>query len=231
MKSLWNALAIIALTNVVGISGFVGWLVSSGRLDRGRLDAIREMLSETVDDEKRRLAEDERAKAQSQIEKAAMQRLQGTPESALDRIETVTGEVEVTRQEANRLRAEIAILQRTLLDERRHLDEQIALHRQERAAFDEHRTRLAEIEGSVQFKTALATLQGQKPRDAYLVLKSLMDQRMLDEVVSYLNAMDERQRTKVVAEFVRSAPEVAADLLERLRTKGLDPPRPEDPAP
>jgi hypothetical protein len=36
--------------------------------------------------------------------------------------------------------------------------------------------------------------------------------------------MDESKRSKVIAEFVKDDPVVAADLLERLRTRGVVPP-------
>ena len=40
-------------------------------------------------------------------------------------------------------------------------------------------------------------------------------------IEAYLNAMQERTRTKVLDEFIKSDPKVATDLLERLRTRGI----------
>ncbi|MDX2146074.1 MAG: hypothetical protein SFZ23_01025 [Planctomycetota bacterium] len=42
----------------------------------------------------------------------------------------------------------------------------------------------------------------------------------MERVVTYLNAMQERPRNKLMAEFVRADPALAGQLLERLRTHG-----------
>lgn len=41
------------------------------------------------------------------------------------------------------------------------------------------------------------------------------------QVVAYLNAMEERVRNRIIAEFVKEDPALAAELLERLRTHGV----------
>jgi hypothetical protein len=78
-----------------------------------------------------------------------------------------------------------------------------------------------ETDGNKQFLVALATLEGQKPKDAKQVLKALLDVRETDQVVAYLAKMEEGKRSKVIAEFVKDSPAMAADLLERLRTRGV----------
>jgi hypothetical protein len=80
---------------------------------------------------------------------------------------------------------------------------------------------VAQTEGNAQFRKALATLEGLKPDKVKLTLQQLLDQGEADQVVAYLNAMQERTRTKVLDEFIKSDPKVATDLLERLRTRGL----------
>lgn len=49
-----------------------------------------------------------------------------------------------------------------------------------------------------------------------------VDPEGLELVVGYLNAMDERARAKIVAQFVQEDPGLAAELLERLRTRGIE---------
>lgn len=46
------------------------------------------------------------------------------------------------------------------------------------------------------------------------------DPSRLDLVVSYLNAMQERTRSKVIGEFLKDDPSLASELLERLRRRG-----------
>lgn len=43
------------------------------------------------------------------------------------------------------------------------------------------------------------------------------------QVVSYLNAMDEGMRAKVIQEFLKDDPKLAAELLEKLRVRGVPP--------
>ena len=74
---------------------------------------------------------------------------------------------------------------------------------------------------NAQFKKALSTLEGLKPDKAKLALQQLLDKKEVDQVVSYLNAMQERNRTRIIDEFIKSDPGTATDLLERLRTRGL----------
>jgi len=88
---------------------------------------------------------------------------------------------------------------------------------------------VAETEGNAQFKKALATLEGLKPDKAKAALQELINGKQVDQAVAYLNAMQERMRTKVIDEFITADPKVATDLLERLRTRGMIARAPEAP--
>ena len=59
-------------------------------------------------------------------------------------------------------------------------------------------------------------------RRAKASLSALLDLGEKDQVVSYLSAMDERIRTKIITEFNREDPAVAADLLESIRTRATE---------
>ena len=93
-----------------------------------------------------------------------------------------------------------------------------------------------------QFRTALETLEAQKPKDAKATLQAMIDADGGNattggtgaaakasptaggrkQVVTYLTAMDEEMRSKVMAEFIKTDPRLAAELLEQLRTRGID---------
>jgi hypothetical protein len=119
------------------------------------------------------------------------------------------------------MKREVSILRDTLKRERAALDtDRAALHK-ERADFEQARRAVMNTDGTAQFKKALATYEGLKPDKAKLALKQLIDARQVDQVVAYLNAMQERARTRIVDEFLKDDPKVAADLLERLRMRGL----------
>lgn len=72
----------------------------------------------------------------------------------------------------------------------------------------------APADGGVEANAAISTPDGQTlpTRSAGLSGKGL--------VVAYLNAMEERQRGKIMTEIVRADPGLAAELLEMLRTHG-----------
>ena len=103
--------------------------------------------------------------------------------------------------------------------------------------------------GDAQFQKTLAVLQSQKPSATVTLLKQmLIDAAPAPEtgggliangetpppapgatpvvspnmgmVVTYLDAMDEKKRSKVIAELTKTDPKLAADLLERLRKQG-----------
>ena len=52
MKSVWNAISIVAVANVLALLGLVGWLYSGDRLSVERAREIRAKLSTTLTVEK-----------------------------------------------------------------------------------------------------------------------------------------------------------------------------------
>lgn len=221
MKRVWNIVAAIAVANLLGLVGFMLWLKATDRLNGERVTKVRAMLSETITLENKRLAE-EKAKADAEAkEKAAKAKLAGLPESAADQIERQREADEIRQQTILRLREEVQQLKATLTRQ----EEQIA---QDKAALADAEKRLSAREaeltkgvGSASFKAALASLESQKPAAARQVLQAMIDEQKRDEAVAYLAAMGDRARSKVIAEFIKSDQKLAADLLEQLRTRGI----------
>lgn len=219
MKTVWTILATIAIANLLALLGFVGWLAASDRLNRDRLQKIRAVLAPTLASEATaaKAAEDE---AQSQAKTAAeAKRFEGTPESAAENIERTRAEEDHQLQTSVRLRREIDDLRRQVLADRVKVDEDRQTLAAEREAFNKDRTESTKLAASEQFKQALATLESQKPKDAQQVLKKMIDGQSIKQAVEYLAAMQERTRTKVMAEFIKGDPALAATLLERLRDR------------
>jgi hypothetical protein len=221
MKTVWNLLAVLAVANLLGLGAFVGWLKMSNRLDRERLHEIRTVLTQTVSQRKAD-ADAVTAKADQDKKTAAEQAKVGTPpvtaSEALD-LKIQLSQFDQARLEA--MRRDVSLLQDTLRRERQALDADRAAFAKEKSDFEKARQTVAATEGNVQFKKTLATYESLKPDKAKLALKQLIDQKQTDQAVAYLNAMQERPRTKVIDEFLKDDPKVAADLLERLRTRGM----------
>ena len=220
IRSLWTIITVMALANFVATLALGAWLVSSGRLDKERFNAIRATLGETVVAEQTRLEDETR---QQEIEDARVQAEIDAlipPLTAADKLRNTAEAEEVDRQRIDRLTRDVRDLQRTIDRERQELDVRQEAFNREKAAFESMRSRIREIEGQDQFKKAVQNLQSQKTPKARDILQALIDQGNIDQAVAYLNAIGDRQAAKIIGAF--EDPAVAADLLERLRTRGTE---------
>lgn len=221
MRTLWLVLSVMAVANLLALLGLVGWLKATDRLDMTRAQEVRRLFGETLAEQK---AREEEARAKAEAEKLAAlesERAQRPPVPASDALELKLEQSTADQERAEALRREARLIQDTLRRERAQLDAEWAALKKAKAEFEQARKIVAQTEGAAQFRKALATLEGLKPDKAKLALQQLIDAQEVDQVVSYLNAMQERTRTKVIEEFIKADPKVATDLLERLRTRGL----------
>lgn len=222
MKHLFTAVALVAIINTLVLAGVAGWLAMNDRLDRGRLQQVRQMLSETITEQQAREAAAQAEQDRTAEAEALEARLSAPPVSASELLTARIEASEIDRQVIARLRREVDDLKAELSRERRRLDDDRAVFVAEKDAFEAMRERLQEIEGDEQFRKSLSVLEGLKPADAKTTLQQLIDAGGQEQVVSYLDAMQARIRTKVMAEFVKDAPDLAAELLEDLRVRGIE---------
>lgn len=220
MRSLWIIITTIALANFLAVVALVAWLAGTGRLSNERVNAVREMFTTTVeqDEAQRKLEEAQRAQDEAAAAQDAFMREPPTPaESEVADQQAVSN---AAQQDLSRLTREAEDLRRTFARELAQIERAREQLRQERADFDALRARLAALEGSEQFEKAVALYQQVKPQQAKAMLQTLIDQGEMEQVVSYINAMQVRTATKIIAEF--DDPALAATLLERVRTRGLE---------
>lgn len=220
IRTLWTILTVLALANLLAMGAFTGWLISTSRLDADRFNRVRAMLTETREAEETRLEDEARREAVAAALAEEERRSLIPPLTAADRLRNNDLAQEVDRQRVERMTREVRDLQRTLERERDTLDGRIEVFERDKAAFESMRRRIREIEGQDQFRKSVQHLQAQKPIKARDILQSLIDGGEIDQAVSYLNAMDNRQAAKVIGAF--EEPAMAADLLERLRTRGTE---------
>lgn len=220
MRALWTIVTTVALANLLAIGGFVGWLVASDRLGLERLEEIREMLSETRQAEEARLEEERLEQERIEAEEEAARREALPPLTAGDRLLLTSESAEATRQRLERMRREIEDLQRTIRAEADRLDERTSAFEEERDAFYAMRDRIAAIEGDEQFKKTVTLLEGLQPTRASEMLLELVEQGEPEQAIAYLDALQSRTASKILAAI--DDPAVAADLLERLRVYGLE---------
>ncbi len=221
MKAIWNILAIVAVLNVLAIGGLLGWLAASDRLNSERVQSIRSTLMRTVAQERADEATRELEAKQQADEAARQAKLAEPPITAGEKIAELQFRDEQRQQVMLRQQQELENLRSSLLAQLGRLEEREKKLEADRRAFDAERKRIAAMEGDKQFKLALGTLESQKPKDAKLVLAALLERDEREQVVAYLAAMEEGKRGKVMAEFVKDDSQVAAELLERLRLRGV----------
>lgn len=241
MRTIWTVVSVLAIANLLALGGVAAWLLGSDRLDRERLGRLREMVAEPVREERTRL-ERVAADAQAAARQAEIARREAeAPLSAAEQLHVRLDLSEVDHQRLERLRRETRDLTVAVERDQQRLAAERRTFEAEREAFEQMRSRLAEMEGSAQFRKAVGTLQGLRPADAVAILIEILGRSgggvvrsgadggegipVLhggpDQVVAYLNAMQERTRNRIMGEIASADPALAADLLERLRTRGL----------
>ena len=233
MKRLVTAFAALAVVNLLGILGAVGWLAATQRLSGARVDAIRAILHEPVPVEAARLeAEQQAAVAEQPV---VEEPLPETPPLGAEQLVSMRQEIgQAAEFRLQKMDRESATLSLTTKIELQRLDDQRAKFVRERDAFNAMRDQIAAVKGDEQFQAALSVLTTVKPDKAKAMLQEIIEGRAgevgladtagmtgLDRAVAYLDEMDEMVRGKVMAEFVDDSPTLAAELLERLRTFGL----------
>ncbi len=228
MRTLWNILSVIAIANLLALVGFVGWLRMSDRISVERVRDLREVISETLSDKHAREAAAKAAEEAAALAAAEKARHENEPVRAAEllRIKLEAGEADQER--LNKWRREVDDLKATLQRDLDRLDAARKALEDEQANFDARKKKIAEEEGSAMFKKTLATYEGVKSAVAASMMMQLLrpnggsgplDVAGTDTAVSYLNAMEDRTRTKIITEFQKQDPALAAELLERLRTR------------
>ncbi len=224
MKTVWNIIAILAVTNLAAILGVTLWLVNSDRLNSDRVQRVREMLAVTSAEEKVKLEADTAAKVVETRTESDQAKRVGPSITSDQSIAATRERGEAELASVIRIREESRQLQAALQKQQSDLEK-------ERAAIEELQKKLnakqAEINktgGDKQFRQALAALEAQKPAAAKQILQVLMADGKRAETLDYLAAMDEGVRAKIIGEFAKSNDGVAAELLEGLRTRGITAP-------
>lgn len=243
MKTIWSVLSIIAVANMVAAALFLAFLALTDRLDTRRVHELKEVLATTI--AQRSMAEQAEQDAAEPIDDAqAADDDIALSASELLELRIIQSEVDLQRKQ--RLAREIKDLQRAqslahqqLVDERAAFDAEVKAFRDELA-------RLRAIDGSRQFKKAVKVLDGLAAEDAVAVLRAMIDGGGdpamelasadgtavgdaelgvdgMTRAVSYLNAMQERSRTRVVSTIAAEDPVLAAQLLEEIRKRGVTP--------
>ena len=220
-RTITTALSTLAIANLLLILAVVGWLQATDRLSRERVQSIRVLLAKTVteenaDRETEKAKQEGAAKAAEEAEKAKR-----PPVAAEQRLEIIREYEEQTRQKNERTQREVQDLLTQLDARRSELERDKVAFVKERDEFFALRDELAKAAASEQFEKSLKLYESLKAPEAADMLQTLLTKNQRGQVVAYLNAMQPRTAAKIVAEFQKKDPALAAQLLESLRTLGL----------
>lgn len=222
MKSIVTVLSAFAVLNILVIVGLGGYLVATGRLDGRRVEDVVGLFRETVAERNAREADEEAEVVAAQEAVAEAVAAATPPLTAEQWTQRKLEEDEVLNERVRRLRREIEDLRRSITTERDVFEKQKSDFEQDRDAWEAMRKRVLEMEEDAQFQAALETLSAMSPKAGASMLREVDASGNREQVVSYLNALGTRARSKIFAEFEKDDAPMAADLLERLRTLGLE---------
>ncbi len=224
MKSLATAAIVLAFINLFGVVSFVGMLWATDRLDVARLRQIKDLLAETVPEQNRRLEADKAAQAEADKKAAEALKMSEPPEPAAEKIERQKMNDELARQNLERLRDELRQLRAEVDRRQAQIDTQKQQLADREKRFEQRKADVSKAAETEQFKAALAALEAQQPADGRKVLQALIDTGQIDQVITYLAAMAEKSRSRILGEFIKTDDRLAAQLLEQLRTRGVEAP-------
>ncbi len=221
MRRLWLVAATLAVANVLGLGFFVAWLAASDRLDMDRLREARAIFVRTRAEAEAR-AEREAREAEAQAEEAEAAAREGLPPiTAEQRMRIIRDYAELINQRTERTRRETQDLIDTMMAQQARLAHAREELEADQAAFERMRREISDLVGSEQFEKTLRIYETVKSDVAADMMRELIAQGETDQVVAYLDAMNARNASAIVSEFEAGDPELAADLLERLRVHGL----------
>ncbi len=227
LKAIIRIITVLAIANLLSIIGFVGWLVTSDRLDLPRVERIREIIVETRAEQAAREEEEADVAAAAVITAEEEARAALPPLTAEDKLLQKSELDELNAQQTSRAQRDLADMTASFERILTEIKDERALLASERDDFEQMRTEIAELEGSKQFKKSLAIYQSLPAAKAQALLATLIEGGEFEQAVAYLNAMQTRTAKKIVEKF--EDPKLAAELLERLRTRGLQARAPEEP--
>lgn len=223
MRTLFTAIILVLVINVLALGAMAGWLGATGRLSKERLRDAVGVFSDTIEQEAQREAQAEQAEldAQALAERAMrLEQVAGgpvTPESRLASIQVVD---EKSRALLERQKVEAQALTRQLGVQQKLIEDRIAELDQKQQAFDQAIASQIEALEDEDFQEAIAMLEGIPPKQAKQVIQRWLTEGAQDQVVNYLSAMQERKAAKVLKEFkLPNEIAQAATLIEQLRQR------------
>lgn len=224
MKTLWYVFLGLLLFNLLGAVGFVGWMYMDGRINKDRLQQMVDTFTLTIEEELEQDAEnlrltEESEQARDQI--ARMKSVAGGPTTLRERLDREQQADETVLQKIELFNAQNKALREEMTRFKANHAQRVAQLDKEREAFEQWVQQQAEQTRDDNFQQVVGLYETQPAKQTKQAFQTLMQQGQTHQVVEYLAAMSSRKAGKVLSQF-KTPGEVAqaADLLEKLRTRG-----------
>lgn len=232
MKTLWNVISFLAVVHLLALALLVGWLWQSGRLDRQRMDDLRQFFAVTTTEAKAAAGKSLR-EAELQRLKEAQEKNQANPatdsETQIRRLTLMSQQEDLTRR---RLDDDKKMLEQQLHQTTATMHQKQADFEQQRLAWENSVKTDREHQVDAQFLQTVKLYEAATPKQARKMLETLISDNHMDQAVAYLDSMNVRAASKVLKEFkTDSEIKVATELLEKLRTLGQPAGAPPSPNP
>lgn len=225
MRTLVKVVSILLLLHMAAAIGFIGWLYQSGRLNGERAGRVRDMFSQTIAQEEaaRKLAAETELKVDEQNRRLAHELNRGDDKSTQEKLKGDAQSINVRQAELDRREKEIESLRVNAMLARQSLEKRKQEVDAAQKAFEEKLAAARKQQNDEGFLKAVALYEGLPAEQTKKLFLELIKQGGTNQVVEYLAAMKPRKATSVLEEFQTGAEVTqAAELTEKLRTRGLD---------
>ncbi len=244
MNKIWTILSVLGVANFFAVVAFVGWLGMTDRLTVERVRSVKAALGETVSSETARLEEEAKSKETEAKIMEVKTKEQKPTMTAQEKLAVRLEATELDMQRFKKLQSDIEAMQTNLRAQSERLVTERSAFEKEKIAFDAVRKEAEAKTLDGQFKKAMAVLEGMDTKNAVATIKEIIAgvapevtmglpvsanapkepaTQGEDRALRYLNAMNPSKRTELLNMMAKAEPELAAKLLERLRTYGLLP--------
>src|SRR2546426_10068273 len=201
MKSFWNIISFLAVVHLLALLIFIAWLWQSGRLNRDRVNDLRQFLSMTSAQAKT-AAEKTLQETEAERLRKAREEHQSHPtgdsERQIARLMLLSQQEEQTRR---RLDDEKKILQQQLNQTTAQVFEKQSAFERQRLEWENSAKADQQRQTDQHFLQTVKLYEQATPKQGKRMLQELIAQNHVDQAVSYLDAMNVRAASKILKEF------------------------------
>lgn len=222
MRSIWSTLRFLAVVNMLAILLAIGWLYQSGRVDRDRLERVRDLFGPTIAEQ--RSSEEQQVAQEALLASAvpddpterwgSMPLTNLAPADAAERIRDLGEEIALgLGRDADAINARIEANYRTRKAE-------IDLREEALSARESRFEQITRRSSDADFAQTVTDLEQMKLDTAYSIVEAWYDADRRILVIDVLAGMGSDRRSEILGEFVDvGRTDVAADLQLALRDR------------